>query len=98
MGATNQIELSPNRIKGPFKILASEEQMPAMILTDEDRNVCEAYPMVVDILFNVEGRELQNYGRCWDDQIKVVCRSSNHTARACTCYSLQSRLDTSFQR
>jgi hypothetical protein len=47
---TNQIELSPKRAEGFLEFLASEEQTLILIAADEDRDVREAYAMVVDLL------------------------------------------------
>jgi len=60
---TNQIELSHKQTMELFEFLTVEEDLLILIASDEDRDVREAYAMIVDILLECEQgkRKPQNY-------------------------------------
>ena len=71
---TNQIKLSPKQSYEFFRFLVAEEKMLTLIAADENKDVCEAYAMVVDILLKHKRkkRELQKRGDKKDLPIKKI--------------------------
>jgi len=71
---TNKILLSPKQAMELFEFLTAEEDLLILIASDEDRDVREAYVMVVDILLERrrKKREPQNFETREDSPRKKI--------------------------